>query len=153
MTFFVYVNTSKQVGDVEHIKVFATTEVAEVWFEENDPEGGAESFWTLCFQSLDFFSSSSRASRVRPPNSRILASHCSWAARSAGGTGFSGSGSGGGFNGGSTMGPYLRGVSSPAPRNRPSVQTVTVHAALIDHLVDGRPRAAFSSPVITLNNC
>ena len=37
MTFFVYVNTSKQVGDVEHIKVFATTEVAEVWFEENDP--------------------------------------------------------------------------------------------------------------------
>lgn len=34
MTFFVYVNTSKQVGDVEHIKVFATTEVAEVWFEE-----------------------------------------------------------------------------------------------------------------------
>ena len=31
MTFVVYVNTSKQVGDVEHIKVFATTEVAEVF--------------------------------------------------------------------------------------------------------------------------
>ena len=38
MTVFVYVNTSRQVGDVEHIKVFATTEAAEEWFEENDPE-------------------------------------------------------------------------------------------------------------------
>ena len=41
MTVFVYVNTSRQVGDVEHIKVFATTEAAEEWFEENDPEGVA----------------------------------------------------------------------------------------------------------------
>ncbi|WOH47631.1 hypothetical protein [Bradyrhizobium sp. sBnM-33] len=41
MTVFVYVNTSKQVGDVEHIKVFATTDAAEKWFEENDPEGVA----------------------------------------------------------------------------------------------------------------
>jgi hypothetical protein len=47
MTFFVYVNTSKQVGDVEHIKVFATTEVAEVWFEENAPEGGAPEYEVL----------------------------------------------------------------------------------------------------------
>ncbi len=47
MTFFVYVNTSKQVGDVEPIKVFATTEVAEVWFEENDPEGGALEYEVL----------------------------------------------------------------------------------------------------------
>jgi hypothetical protein len=27
-----YVNTSKQVGDAEHIKVFATTDAAETWF-------------------------------------------------------------------------------------------------------------------------
>ena len=39
MTVFVYVNTSKQVGDPEHIKVFATIGAAETWFEENDPEG------------------------------------------------------------------------------------------------------------------
>ena len=39
MTVFVYVNTSKQVGDVDHLKVFATTTAAETWFEENDPEG------------------------------------------------------------------------------------------------------------------
>jgi hypothetical protein len=39
MTVFVYVNTSKQVGDAEHVKVFATTDAAEKWFEENDPEG------------------------------------------------------------------------------------------------------------------
>ena len=36
---FVYVNTSKQVGDVQHIKVFANQDAAETWFEENDPEG------------------------------------------------------------------------------------------------------------------
>ena len=41
MTVFVYVNTAKQVGDVDHIKVFATVEAAEIWFEENDPEGVA----------------------------------------------------------------------------------------------------------------
>jgi hypothetical protein len=41
MTVFVYVNTSKQVGDPEHVKVFATTDAAEKWFEENDPEGVA----------------------------------------------------------------------------------------------------------------
>lgn len=35
------VNTAKQVGDVDHIKVFATVEAAEIWFEENDPEGVA----------------------------------------------------------------------------------------------------------------
>jgi hypothetical protein len=47
MTVFVYVNTSKQVGDPEHIKVFATTKAAETWFEENDAEGVALSmrFW------------------------------------------------------------------------------------------------------------
>jgi hypothetical protein len=38
-TVWIYVNTSKQVGDAEHIKVFATTDAAETWFAENDPEG------------------------------------------------------------------------------------------------------------------
>jgi hypothetical protein len=31
----------KQVGDPDHLKVFATTDAAETWFEENDPEGVA----------------------------------------------------------------------------------------------------------------
>ena len=35
----IYVDTSKQVGDPDHLKVFATTDAAETWFEENDPEG------------------------------------------------------------------------------------------------------------------
>jgi hypothetical protein len=39
MTVYVYVNTSKQVGDAEHVKVFATTNAAETWFEGNDPKG------------------------------------------------------------------------------------------------------------------
>ena len=41
MTVFVYVNTAKQVGDIDHIKVFSTVDAAEAWFEENDPEGVA----------------------------------------------------------------------------------------------------------------
>ena len=41
MTVFVYINTSKQVGDAEHVKVFANLDAAETWFEENDPEGVA----------------------------------------------------------------------------------------------------------------
>ena len=42
MTVFVYVDTSKQVGDPEHVKVFATHGVpAQTCFEENDPEGVA----------------------------------------------------------------------------------------------------------------
>ena len=41
MTVFVYVNTNRQVGDVEHIKVFASQDAAETWFEENDAEGAA----------------------------------------------------------------------------------------------------------------
>jgi hypothetical protein len=35
------VNTSKQVGDADHVKVFANLDAAETWFEENDLEGVA----------------------------------------------------------------------------------------------------------------
>ena len=41
MTVWIYVNTIKQVGDPEHLKVFANADAAEKWFEENDPEGVA----------------------------------------------------------------------------------------------------------------
>ena len=44
MTVFVYVNTSKQVGDPE---VFATAGAAARWFEENDPEGVAFEYEVL----------------------------------------------------------------------------------------------------------
>jgi hypothetical protein len=36
-----YVDTSKQVGDPDHLKVFANADAAEAWFAENDPEGVA----------------------------------------------------------------------------------------------------------------
>jgi hypothetical protein len=39
MTVLIYVNTSKQVGDVDHLKVFANEDAAETWPQENDPEG------------------------------------------------------------------------------------------------------------------
>jgi len=43
MTVFIYVDTSKEVGDPDHLKVFANANAnaAEAWFAENDPEGVA----------------------------------------------------------------------------------------------------------------
>jgi hypothetical protein len=41
MTVLIYVNTSKQVGDPEQLKVFAHADAAETWLQENDPEGMA----------------------------------------------------------------------------------------------------------------
>jgi hypothetical protein len=41
MTVFVYVNTSKQVGDADHIKVFGNDDAAEKWFEEKRPGRGS----------------------------------------------------------------------------------------------------------------
>lgn len=40
-TVWIYVDTSKEVGDPEHLKVFASEDAAERWFAENDPEGVA----------------------------------------------------------------------------------------------------------------
>jgi hypothetical protein len=39
MTVFIYVDTSKEVGDPDHQKVFADAYAADTWLEENDPEG------------------------------------------------------------------------------------------------------------------
>jgi hypothetical protein len=41
MTVWIYVDTSKQVGDQDHLKVFASEEAANAWFAEHDPEGVA----------------------------------------------------------------------------------------------------------------
>jgi hypothetical protein len=41
MTVFIYIDTAKEVGDVDYVKVFANREAAEKWLEENDPEGAA----------------------------------------------------------------------------------------------------------------
>jgi hypothetical protein len=47
MTVLIYVDTSKQVGDPDHLKVFANADAAETWFEENDPEGVAFEYEVL----------------------------------------------------------------------------------------------------------
>jgi hypothetical protein len=46
-TIWAYVDTSKQVRDVDHIKVFANAAAAEAWFAENDPEGVAFEYEVL----------------------------------------------------------------------------------------------------------
>jgi hypothetical protein len=38
---WIYVDTSKDVGDKDHLKVFADEAAADRWFAENDPEGVA----------------------------------------------------------------------------------------------------------------
>ena len=39
MTVWIFVDTSKQVGDKDDLKVFATSDAADEWFAEHDPEG------------------------------------------------------------------------------------------------------------------
>jgi hypothetical protein len=46
-TVWVYINTAKEVGDVDHLKVFANVDAAEKWFAENDPEGVAFDYEVL----------------------------------------------------------------------------------------------------------
>ena len=62
MTVFVYVNTSKQVGDADHVKVFANVDAAEKWFEENDPEASRS--------SMSFLNE-----RHRPPRHHVHDAH------------------------------------------------------------------------------
>ena len=47
MTVLICVNTAKQVGDPDHLKVFANEDAADTWFEENDPEGVAFEYGVL----------------------------------------------------------------------------------------------------------
>ena len=46
-TVWIYVNTSQQVGDPDHLKVFENADAAEAWFAENDPEGVAFEYEVL----------------------------------------------------------------------------------------------------------
>ena len=38
-TVWIYVDTNKEVGDVDHLKVFATLEAAEHWFAKKRSRG------------------------------------------------------------------------------------------------------------------
>jgi hypothetical protein len=40
-TVWVYVDSRKDVGDADHLKIFATEAAANDWFEQHDPEGVA----------------------------------------------------------------------------------------------------------------
>ena len=41
MTVLIYVDTRKQVGDRDHLKVFDSQAAAQAWFDQHDPEGVA----------------------------------------------------------------------------------------------------------------
>jgi hypothetical protein len=47
MTMFIYVDTSKEVGDPDHLKVFANADAADTWLEENEHEGVAFEYEVL----------------------------------------------------------------------------------------------------------
>ena len=36
---WIYVDNNKEIGDRDHLKVFATQELAKKWIKENDQEG------------------------------------------------------------------------------------------------------------------
>jgi hypothetical protein len=47
MTIWIYVDTSKQVGDKDHLKAFANEDAAETWLQENNAEGVAFEYEVL----------------------------------------------------------------------------------------------------------
>jgi hypothetical protein len=47
MNVFIYVDTSKEVGDPDHLKVFATADAADTWLGENEPKGVAFEYEVL----------------------------------------------------------------------------------------------------------
>ena len=47
LTVLIYVDTSKKVGDRDHLKVIGNADAAESWFAENDPEGVAFEYEVL----------------------------------------------------------------------------------------------------------
>jgi hypothetical protein len=48
VTVWIYVDTSKDVGNPEHLKVFATADAAESWFKANAPKAlrSSMTFWS-----------------------------------------------------------------------------------------------------------
>jgi hypothetical protein len=40
-TVWIYVDTSKDIGDRDHLKVFESEAAANEWLKDNDPEGVA----------------------------------------------------------------------------------------------------------------
>ena len=44
MIVWVYINTRKQVGDKDHLKVLASEDAAETWIQENDRLPVAETY-------------------------------------------------------------------------------------------------------------
>ena len=53
MTVLIYLDTSTQVGDPAHFKVFASADAAEAWFAENDPEGVAFEYPVIADQPAE----------------------------------------------------------------------------------------------------
>jgi hypothetical protein len=47
MTVWVYVNTNRDGGEADHLKIFASEDAAEEWFKDNDPEGVAFGYGVL----------------------------------------------------------------------------------------------------------
>ena len=66
----IYVDTSKDVGEVDHLKVFATEEAAERWFAEHDPDGWRSSMrWRSLPRTNRLRPSSPYLSRTTPTDS------------------------------------------------------------------------------------
>jgi hypothetical protein len=51
---WIYVDTRKQVGDVDHLKVFANLDAAEICFEENDQGVAFEDEVLECLPAVSY---------------------------------------------------------------------------------------------------
>ena len=52
-TVWIYVDTNYYIGHADHLKVFATPEVADEWFKGNDREGVAFGYEVIETDSLE----------------------------------------------------------------------------------------------------
>jgi hypothetical protein len=48
-TVWIYVDTSKPVGDADHLKIFENQDVADAWLQKIDPEGVAFEYPVIRF--------------------------------------------------------------------------------------------------------
>jgi hypothetical protein len=46
-TVWIYVDTAEEVGNIDHLKVFANSDAADKWLDEHDPEGVAFEYEVL----------------------------------------------------------------------------------------------------------
>ena len=75
MTVWIYTDTSKQVGDPDHLKAFANKDAANEWFKQHDPEGVAFEYPVKELRQCLPRSMRPRIAANRPIHMRMVIAH------------------------------------------------------------------------------